>query len=78
MILQRAKDYDHYNKDELRERARNKYGELSEKEKRQHEKKNTIPKKTDTTICLIKKKKELKEYQRNYRESKRNKNIKNY
>ena len=45
MILQRAKDYDHYNKDELRERARNKYRELSEKEKSQHEKKRQYQRK---------------------------------
>ena len=33
VILQRAKDYYHNNIEALRERARNKYRELSEKEK---------------------------------------------
>ena len=52
VILQRAKDYYHNNIEALRERARNKYRELSEKEK---DVKRKYKKKIDIITCLIKK-----------------------
>ena len=65
VILNRAKDYYGNNEVELRERARNKYRELSEKEKdvkRQYQR-NRHHGMTDEE------KQELKEYQRNYHRS---------
>ena len=69
VILNRAKDYYEINKELLRERerAKNKYRELSEEEKnikREYGKKDII-------TCLKKIKKKLKEYQKNYREAKK-------
>ena len=66
VILQTEKDYYENNKKILRERAKNKYRELSEEEKgvKGH------TKETDIITCLIKKQ-ELKEYQRNYHEYKK-------
>ena len=63
MILIRAKDYYENNKEVLRERAKNKYRELFEKEK-------NIKRQYQRNRCHImsdeKKQKKLKEYQRNY------------
>ena len=65
VILNRAKDYYENDEERLREQARDKYRNLSEEEKN----KERIWKKTDIAICL-KKKKRLKEYQKNYHEAK--------
>ena len=54
MILNRAKDSYENDKERLREQARDKYKNLSEEE----EKKGENMEKTDTTICLKKKKKD--------------------
>ena len=67
MILNRAKDYYENNEELLRERAKNKYRELSEVEKdikRQYgrNKYHNISKE---------KKQKLKEYQKSYREAKK-------
>ena len=65
MILNRAKDYYENNKERLRVQAREKYQNFSEEEK------NKKYRKIDITICLKKRKKKLKEYQKNYRETKK-------
>ena len=71
MISNRAKVYYENNKELSRERERerekSKYRELSEEEKKY---KKRIWKKTDILTCL-KKKKGLKEYQKNCREAKK-------
>ena len=67
MILQRAKDYYENDKKRLREQARDKYRNLSEEEKIKRENMGRI----DTAICLMKRKKRLKENQKNYREAKK-------
>ena len=54
MILNRAKSYYENDKERLREQARIKYRNLSEEEKKKKENKG----KTDTTICLKKRKKD--------------------
>ena len=67
MILKRAKDYHENNKELLRERAKNKYRELSKEEKnikREHQKKRYHNMSEEN-------KKRLKEYQKNYREAKK-------
>ena len=66
VILKRAKDYYENNKGLLREKANNKYRELSEEEKnikREYEKKRYHNMSEE-------KKQRLKEYQKNYREAK--------
>ena len=67
VILQRAKDYYENDKKRLREQARDKYRNLSEEEKIKRENMGRI----DTAICLMKRKKRLKENQKNYREAKK-------
>ena len=69
VILIRAKDYYENNKERLWVQARDKYKNLSEEEKNKKEN----MKKTDIVICLKKKKKRLKVYQKNYREAKKSK-----
>ena len=64
-MLNRAKDYYENDKERSREQARDKYRNLSEEDRDIREN----MKKTDTIICL--KKKRLKEYQKNYREAKK-------
>ena len=66
VILNRAKDYYENDKERLRGQARDKYRNLSEEEKDKKENMGRI----DITICL-KKKKRLKEYQKNYHETKK-------
>ena len=66
VILNRAKDYYKNDKERLREQARDKYRNLSE-EKNKKENMEKI----DISICLKKRKKRLKEYQKNYREAKK-------
>ena len=65
MILNRAKDYYENNKELSRERANNKYRELSEEKniKRKYGK--------NRYSMSEEKKKRLKEYQKNYREAKK-------
>ena len=70
VILNRAKDYYENDKERLRGQARDKYRNLSEEEKI---KKKENMGKIDITICLKKRKKKLKEYQKNYREAKKSK-----
>ena len=65
VILNRAKYYYENDKKRLREQARDKYRNLSEEEKNKKENMEKI----DISICL-KKRKKLKEYQKNYREAK--------
>ena len=66
VVLNRAKaNYENY-KGRLREQARDKYRNISEEVKIKRENME----KTDIAIC-IKKKKSLKEYQKNYRETKK-------
>ena len=60
VILNRAKDYYENDKKRLREQARDKYTNLSEEKKIKRKNMGRI----DTTICLKKKKKRLKEYQK--------------
>ena len=67
VILNRAKDYYENDKERLREQARDKYRNLSEEEKNKKE----YEKKIDISICLKKRKKRLKEYQKNYCEAKK-------
>ena len=55
MILNRAKCYYENNKELLRERAKNKYRELSEEEKKYE---NSVWKKKDIITCLKKIKKD--------------------
>ena len=67
VILTRAKDYHKNNKELFRERAKNKYRELSEEEKnikREYGKKDII-------TCLKKIRKKKKKYQKNYGEAKK-------
>ena len=66
VILNRAKDYEN-DKERLREQARDKYRNLSEEKKIKKENMEKI----DISICLKKRKKRLKEYQKNYREAKK-------
>ena len=66
VILNRAKDYKN-DKERLRERARNKYRNLSEEEKN---KKREYGKNRYLNMSEEKKKR-LKEYQKNYREAKK-------
>ena len=66
MIRNRAKDYYKSDKKRLRRQARNKYRSLSEGEKT----KRKNMEKTDTIKCL-KKRKKLKEYQKNYLKAKK-------
>ena len=54
VILNRAKDYYENDKERLREQVRDKYRNLSEEEKTKRENME----KTDTIICLKKKKKD--------------------
>ena len=70
VILNRAEDCYENNKELLRERerAKNKYRELSEEEKNI---KREYGKKKDAITCLKKIKKRLKEYQKNYGEAKK-------
>ena len=75
MILNRAKDYCKNNKKLLRERAKKKnYRELAENEK-DVERQYLRDRYHNMTA---EEKQRLKEYQRNYRDSKKNKNIKKY
>ena len=67
MILNIAKDYYENNKELLRERAKNKYRELSEEEKNI---KREYGKKRYHNMSEGNKKK-LKEYEKNYREAKK-------
>ena len=69
MILNRAKDYYKYNKENLRERerAKNKYRELSEEEK---DIKREYGRNRYNNMS-VEKKQRLKEYQRNYREARK-------
>ena len=67
VILKRAKDYYEDDKERLREQAKDKYSNLSEEEKNKKREYG----KTDTTICLKKKKQRLKEYQKDYCEAKK-------
>ena len=67
LILNRAKNYYENDKKRLREQVRDKYRNSSEEKKKKRE--NT--EKTDTIICLKKKKQRLKEYQENCREAKK-------
>ena len=62
VILNRAKDYYENDKESLRGQAKDKYRNLSEEEKN-----------IDISICLKKRKKTLKEYQKNYLEAKKSK-----
>ena len=55
-MLNRAKDYYEYDKERLREQARNKYRNLSEKDKNKKREYG----KTDITICLKKRSKDWK------------------
>ena len=66
MIINREKYYYENNKERLREPARDKYRNLSEEEKN----KKWENGKTDT-LCLKKKKQRLKEFLKNYRETKK-------
>ena len=66
VMLNRTKDYEN-DKERLREQARDKYRNLSEEEEEKTENMGKI----DISICLKKRKKRLKEYQKNYRETKR-------
>ena len=60
VILNRAKEYYENDKERLREQARDKYRNLSEEEK--NKKREYGKKKTDTEICLKKKKRRLKNW----------------
>ena len=72
IMLNRAKDYYEYDKERLREQARNKYRNLSEEDKK---KKRESMEKIYIIICLKKKMQELKEYQKQrYQEAKVSKN----
>ena len=66
VILNRVKDYYKNDKKRSRGQTRDKYRNLSEEAKKSRE----YEKKPDTLICLKKKKKKLKEYQKSYREAK--------
>ena len=66
VILNRAKDYYENDKERLRGQARYKYRNLSEEEKKREREYG----KNDITICL-KKRNRLKEYQKNYCETKK-------
>ena len=66
VMLNRTKDYEN-DKVRLREQARDKYRNLSEEEEEKKENMGKI----DISICLKKRKKRLKEYQKNYREAKK-------
>ena len=68
-ILSRAKKYEN-NKEKLREPARNKYRELSEKE---NDIKRKYGKNTSHNMSKEKKKQGLKQYQKNYCEANRSK-----
>ena len=67
VILNRAKDYYENDKQRLRRQARDEYKNLSEEEKNL----NNEYGKTNTTICLKKKKQRLKKYQKIYHEAKK-------
>ena len=72
MILNRAKDYYENNEELLRERAKNKYRELPENEK-------DVKRLYQRDRChnmTAEEKQRLKEYQKNYREAKKNNNVK--
>ena len=64
-ILNRSKDYYENDQERLREQARDKYRNLSEEGKKKEYGK------IDIAICLKRKKRRLKEYQKNYREAKK-------
>ena len=64
VILNRAKDYYENDKDRLRRQARDKYRNLSEEEKNKKENMEKID-------IVIYRKKRKKEYQKNYRETKK-------
>ena len=66
MILNRAKDYYESDKDRLREQARDKYRNLSEEE--EHKKREYGKNRYHMSE---EKKTRLKEYQKNYRETKK-------
>ena len=66
MILNRAKDYYENDKETLREKARDKYRNLSEEEKNKRE-----YGKNRYRNMSQEKKQRLKEYQKNYREAKK-------
>ena len=66
MILKRSKDYYKNNQERLREQTKDKYRNLSAEEKIKKEN----MKKIDVAISLKRRKKRLKEYQKNYREAK--------
>ena len=66
VIINRAKHYYEYDKERLREQARDKYRNLSEEEKN---KKRDYGK--NRYRNLSEEKKRLKEYQKNYREAKK-------
>ena len=68
IILNRAKDYYKNSKELLREKAKNKYRELSEEEKNI---KREYGRNRYHSISEKKKQERLKEYQRNYREAKK-------
>ena len=68
VILNRVKGYYENDKERIRRKARDKYINLSEEEKN---KKREYGKKIDISICLKKRKKRLKEYQKNYCEAKK-------
>ena len=67
VILNKAKDYYENYKERLREQTREKYRNLSENKKIKKENMEKI----DISICLKKRNKRLKEYQKNYREVKK-------
>ena len=69
ILNNRAKDYYENDKERLREQARDKYRNLSEEEKNKKENMEII----GITICLKRKKIRLKEYQKNYCETKKSK-----
>ena len=66
-MFNKAKYYYENDKERLREHARYKYRNLSEEEKNKKRENG----KNRSAICLKKKKKRLKEYQKNYREAKK-------
>ena len=74
VVLERAKRNFHDNIEVLREKAKNKYRELSEEEKNL---KREYGRNRYHNMCK-EMKEELKEYQRNYRETKKLKNQHNF
>ena len=65
MILNRVKDYYENDKERLRKQVRDKYGSLSQEEKKREYGRNRYK------SMSKEKKQELKEYQKNYREAKK-------